>query len=220
MPSAGQHMQQSNVIKEKKWQIKIIIRKTSYLNNIYWYKRCAPLGNVWYMLYTTACNQKRRLCLGVMWYLTCRGCRLDVDRGWFNHREHSCLQGLDDNSLGLYGSLGMSQGDSCNHGFWLDGNLRPNLNGPLDWRRLFVCMTVKVVGVKNTFFLYIYMWKWGSITSGGLAGLLWRFFGLCRIHRTATEIRTHWNRRELRLWWEGLILDSKQRTEMFYIIRM
>lgn len=157
MPSAGQHMQQSNVIKEKKWQIKIIIRKTSYLNNIYWYKRCAPLGNVWYMLFTTACNQKRRLCLGVMWYLTCRGCRLDVDRGWFNHREHSCLQGLDDNSLGLYGSLGMSQGHSCNHGFWLDGNLRPNLNGPLDWRRLFVCMTVKVVGVKNTFFIYIYM---------------------------------------------------------------
>lgn len=106
---------------------------------MYWNKLCVLLGNVWHMLYTTCPQSPLWVSVSVvMRCLTCRGRWLDVDRGWFNHRKHSCLQGLEDNSLGLYGSLGVSQGHSCNHGFGLDGDLGPNLNGPLGCQRLFV----------------------------------------------------------------------------------
>lgn len=80
-----------------------------------------------------------------VWDLTWRGRWLDVDRSCFNHGQHSGLQRLDDDRLGLQGSWCMSQRHSCNQRFWLDGNLRANLNRPLDWLSLFgwcVCMRV------------------------------------------------------------------------------
>lgn len=202
---------------------------------MYWNKLCALLGNVGYMLYTTCPQSHLWVSVSVvMRCLTCRGRWLDVDRGWFNHRKHGCLQGLEDNSLGLYGSLGMSQGHSCNHGFWLDGDLGPNLDGPLGWQRLLVwCLNHGDDGWgggvnENKFKVKRYENKaaltqsttddcWTS-TLGGPAGLR-RFFGRGWTHRIAAGVGTLWHRRELRLWWEGLILDGRQRTNMRYIMR-
>lgn len=76
---------------------------------------------------------------------------MDVDGGWFDHRQHRGLQGLDDDCLRLQGSCGMSQGHSCNQWFGLDGNLGANLNRPLDWLSLFdwcVCQGMEVERVR------------------------------------------------------------------------
>lgn len=64
---------------------------------------------------------------------------MDVDRNLFDQRQHSGLQGLEDDRLGLQGSCSMSQRHSCNQRFRLDGNLRANRNRPLDWKSLSGC---------------------------------------------------------------------------------
>lgn len=58
---------------------------------------------------------------------------MDVDRRWFDHRQHSGLQGLDDDGLGLHWSCCRGQRHSCNQWLGLDGNFWADLNWPLDW---------------------------------------------------------------------------------------
>lgn len=65
--------------------------------------------------------------------LTWRGRWLDVDWRWFDHRQHSGLQGLDDDGLGLQGSCCRGQRHGCNQRLGLDGNFWADLNWPLDW---------------------------------------------------------------------------------------
>lgn len=208
-----------------------------YTNNNYWNKLRAKLANVIHALYH--CMYIRGLlCLQVLrcdiwpvggagWMLIgaglttgstvdCRGCMIIV--------------------LACMGACAWVKGIAVISGFgWME------TFGPI-WMGLLtgsVCLAdiwiiVEVVGVKIKW-KKIRIWKWGNIilinyiwqlneqicsdrvrlTSGGVVGLLQGFFGRGWVDRTDAGVWAHRNRRELRLWWEGLILDSKQRTQMF-----